>query len=252
MSDNKNNNLIEDIEKIEKRRKPRKHQSKKSDMKIDHNLSKGGERKRSIEEILDKIGATNGTTFISNGERDGSNSVPESEFANAIRNIIRSSEEDLRKKESEKDNNTSSTFSDMLSGLFEEPSFAGNFEGDYDDEEDDFEDEDEDGDEDSVDSVFRLVLGGEGVEMCPPVESILKYLTQTRPFGIEWEMDKVIKFLRDNGYTIYKKKNSGGEFMVAYKKGKTDSAEKIGKNNLGEEFSSVIQDILLGWLNKIK
>lgn len=249
MSDNKNNNLIEEIDKVENKRKAkRSHQSKRVD-KVNElrRLSNEGksEKRKSIGDILDMIGATNGATFVSNGEKDGKNSIPENEFLKVIQNIISSAEKNNQKEINQGINKNSDQNRDnsFVDNIFEEI-----FE---DDDCDDFY-EDDDEEEDSVDSVFRLVLGDEGVDMCPPVESILKYLTQTRPFGIEWEVEKVVKFLRENGYTIYKKKNSEGEYMVAFKQDVTEPVEKINKNNLGEEFSSVIQDILLNWLTRIK
>lgn len=247
MSDNKNNNLIEEIDKVENKRKakrPRPRQSKRAD-KVNElrrlSSEEKSEKRKSIGDILDMIGATNGATFVSNGEKDGKNSIPENEFLKVIQNIISSAEKNNQKEINKKqDQNRDNSFVDNIFGEIFEDEDCDDF----------YEDDDEE--EDSVDSVFRLVLGDEGVDMCPPVESILKYLTQTRPFGIEWEVEKVVKFLRENGYTIYKKKNSEGEYMVAFKQDVTEPVEKINKNNLGEEFSSVIQDILLNWLTRIK
>ena len=79
-------------------------------------------------------------------------------------------------------------------------------------------------------------------------------IQKTKKFGIEWEKDKVVDFLKQNGYEIHQKKSKidGSEFTLAYKAGVTKPIDEINITNLSKEFSRTIQDILLKWLLRIK
>lgn len=235
MSDNKNNTLKDDIEK---RKNPRPHR-KRNNKKVEHrDDSKANENLGcSLDNFLDIIGATNGVTIITNGDKNGSSQVPTSSFVNMLKQLV----VDM--------NNEPKTSADI-----DDDCFANSFiEDDWDCELEDADWEDDDDWEDELGDALRDIIGPD-VEVCPQIESVIKSLLQTRPFGIDWDIDKVINFLKENGYKIYKKRDkiNNSEYMVAYKEGVTKPVNDIRLTNLGKEFSSTIQDILLRWLTKIK
>lgn len=236
MTDNKNNSLNQ--EEIEKHRRPRRRRSSKSNHDLDtRTLSeriedakrKDKESHKSdnfLENLMDMVGASS-IAFVVNGEKGGKNAVSSEDFRDVIK--------------------------DMLTNTNNVPQDGP----DFDVEDMDESELDEDGEEyyeKDLNGLLSELLGEdeEGEEVCP-VEALFKVMMQTRPFGIDWETEKVIKFLEENGYTILKKRNNDGtEYPVAVKKGVTKSVENIRVNNLSREFSSVVQDKLLSWLSSIK
>lgn len=229
MTENKNNNLNQDIER---RRRPR-HSRRNSHENVNTTDSSKGTRKP-MDQLLDFLGATGGITIVTNGELDGSCKVPTADFAEIVKKMLVGDDKDAK-----------STNPDVDVRDADETEFANSFLSDLDDDEDEYYNDD-------LGDVLNDLLG-EDVDLCPPVESLFRAMMQARPFGIDWNIDKVIKFLTNNGYTISKKRNrEGNEFLVAFKEGVTKPVSDIKMTNLSKEFSSAIQDIILNWLSKIK
>lgn len=238
---NKNNNLKDEIKD---RNTPRNGQRRY------HNHSHREDKQSKIDEALDYIGASDGVTFLANGSPDGSDKVSEEDFENILKKMLAAESNKQKQKNNPSKNTTSGLIESFPFGCnpFNSSFTSANFNpfnSICDDEEDEFNDE--------LTEVLGEILGDDYEDSCP-VESVYKAMMQTRPLGIDWEKDKVIDFLKKNGYEIHQKisKIDGSEFTVAYKEGVTDPIEELSMTNLSKEFSRTIQDIILGWLMKIK
>lgn len=240
---NKNNNLNDDVNMSKHNNRHRKHNNNKKDFFNNTN----------INDILDYIGAKNGITFLANGSSNGANKVSPEVFEDILKKMLASDSPNSKKGEETAPNIGSVPSQDYSYNLthtrlnpFESSSTDDIFEGD--DEEDYFED--------GLENIFDELLEDDDIEneeSCP-MSSLFKVMMQTRPFGIEWEKDKVVEFLKQNGYEIHQKKSKidGSEFTLAYKDGVTKPIDEINITNLSKEFSRTIQDILLKWLLRIK
>jgi hypothetical protein len=241
---NKNNNLNDDVNMSKHNSRHRKHNNNKKDFS-NNNTNR-------IDDILDYIGAKNGITFLANGSSNGANKVSPDVFEDILKKML-ASDSPNNKKEGETSTDIGSIPSQDYSyslthtrlNPFESTSTDDIFEDD--DEEDYFED--------GLENIFDELLGDniEDEENCP-MGSLFKVMMQAKPFGIEWEKDKVVDFLKQNGYEIHQKtsKIDGSEFTLAYKAGVTKPIDEINITNLSKEFSRTIQDILLKWLLRIK
>ena len=240
---NKNNNLNDDVNMSKHNNRHRKHNNNKKDFSNNTN----------INDILDYIGAKNGITFLANGSSNGANKVSPEVFEDILKKMLASDSPNSKKGEETAPNIGSVPSQDYSYNLththlnpFESSSTDDIFE----------EGDEEDYFEDGLENIFDELLGDDDIENeenCP-MSSIFKVMMQTRPFGIEWEKDKVVDFLKQNGYEIHQKKSKidGSEFTLAYKAGVTKPIDEINITNLSKEFSRTIQDILLKWLLRIK
>lgn len=237
MVDNKNNTLNEDTEqKSQHKKRSRRHKKAPDTKGLNYSST------FNLDDILDSIGAS-GITYVMNGESGGNNSVSPDEFDEILRNIIdKFNNQDKPKAGLGK--TTAGTDYAMVDN-----SARHNQASSFDDEFD-WDDDETDGFYDEVPEMMSNLMGD---DYCPAIESIFKLMMKTRPFGIDWEFDKVLDFLRANGYTICDKMGPGGNvFKVAVKDGVTKPLSELNNTNISREFSATIQDILLGWLMKIK
>lgn len=238
---NKNNNLNDDVNMSKHNNRHRKHNNNKKDFFNNTN----------INDILDYIGAKNGITFLANGSSNGANKVSPEVFEDILKKMLASDSPNSKKEEETAPNIGSVPSQDYSYNLthtrlnpFESSITDDIFE----------EDDEEDYFEDGLDNIFDELLEDDEDEESCPMSSLFKVMMQTRPFGIEWEKDKVVDFLKQNGYEIHQKKSKidGSEFTLAYKAGVTKPIDEINITNLSKEFSRTIQDILLKWLLRIK
>ena len=240
---NKNNNLNDDVNMSKHNNRHRKHNNNKKDFSNNTNR---------IDDILNYIGAKNGITFLANGSSNGDNKVSPEVFEDILKKMLASDSPNSKKGEETAPNIGSVPSQDYSYNLTH--THLNPFESSSTD--DIFEDDEEDYFEDGLENIFDELLGDDDIEdeeSCP-MSSLFKVMMQTRPFGIEWEKDKVVDFLKQNGYEIHQKKSKidGSEFTLAYKAGVTKPIDEINITNLSKEFSRTIQDILLKWLLRIK
>lgn len=83
-------------------------------------------------------------------------------------------------------------------------------------------------------------------ENCPLAEMTLMLTLMSRPFGMDWPEDKMIKFLKARGYTIVNRFNENTmlEYCIAVPKD-SDFIDEPGKSNIKQTFISEMQDIIL-------
>lgn len=241
---NKNNNLNDDVNMSKHNNRHRKHNNNKKDFSNNNS--------NRIDDILNYIGAKNGITFLANGSSNGDNKVSPEVFEDILKKMLASDSPNSKKGEETAPNIGSVPSQDYSYNLTH--THLNPFESSSTD--DIFEDDEEDYFEDGLENIFDELLGDDDIENeenCP-MSSLFKVMMQTRPFGIEWEKDKVVDFLKQNGYEIHQKKSKidGSEFTLAYKAGVTKPIDEINITNLSKEFSRTIQDILLKWLLRIK
>lgn len=80
-----------------------------------------------------------------------------------------------------------------------------------------------------------------------PVFDIL--MSSSKPFGMIWEDDKMMDFLKKRGYSILKRTDDNGDtYEVAIKNGEKTIPDY---DNICETFEDEVQDILINWLLKI-
>ncbi len=77
-------------------------------------------------------------------------------------------------------------------------------------------------------------------------------MNSNKPFGMNFESDKIEEFLKARGYKIIEKYNEdlGDSIRVAIKSDQSHISGDVS-DNIRTVFSREVQDILLGWLLKI-
>lgn len=90
----------------------------------------------------------------------------------------------------------------------------------------------------------------EGCWMFSTIASII--MNSNKPFGMNFESDKIEGFLKARGYKIVERYNEdlGDNIRVAIKSDSTHISGDMS-DNIRTVFSREVQDILLGWLLKI-
>ena len=90
---------------------------------------------------------------------------------------------------------------------------------------------------------------------CPYFGIMMHSIFLSKPFGINWDLDKIEKFLSKQGYRIITRHYTDEEhdnsetYKVALKYG-MELPDQEG-SNIRDVFCSEVQDILLNWLSKI-
>lgn len=92
-------------------------------------------------------------------------------------------------------------------------------------------------------------------DSCPYFDIIMHTILLSRPFGIIWNDDKMESFLIKRGYKIIEKHYTDKDrkketYRVAIKSGSCNMpVDEI--SNIRDVFDLEIQDVILGWLDKI-
>ena len=91
-------------------------------------------------------------------------------------------------------------------------------------------------------------------DTCPYFDIMMHTILLSRPFGIVWDNDKMEKFLSKRGYKIIEKHytdedRAGETYKVAIKPGYILPIHEV--SNIRETFDSELQDVILGWIDKI-
>ena len=89
---------------------------------------------------------------------------------------------------------------------------------------------------------------------CPYFDIIMHTILLSRPFGMIWSGEKMEGFLKKRGYKILRKHYTDparkrDTYKVAIKPGCVIPDEEC--SNIRETFDSEMQDIILGWIDKM-
>lgn len=86
---------------------------------------------------------------------------------------------------------------------------------------------------------------------CPLTDLVISNMMMSKPFGMNWDYDKMKEFLVKKGYKIITRYSDFREveYEVAIKPGSSYIPED-DFSNIREIFDQEVQDILLNWLLK--